>query len=117
MLMTDEEKYRAVELAAAIYERHPAGCCWHIVLDDGNYKDSDVKACRRWAAQAKHADCKELGPLLARMSRSQRNKVSRGLYAGMVRAMDEKKSKALWDSIPMATPEEIAAAERRPHGK
>lgn len=115
--MTDDEKYRAVELAATIYARHAAGCCWHVVLDDGNYKKADVEACIAWAAKAGHADCMELGPLLLRMSRTQRDKVSRGKYAGLIAAMDEKKSNALWASIPMASPEEIKAAERRHRGE
>lgn len=39
------------ELSREIYRHHPCGCCWHIVLDDGNVRASDVAFCRKWAAE------------------------------------------------------------------
>ncbi len=64
-------------LVAALYERHCAGCCFHIVLDDGNVEDSSVEFCMQFAAENECSECMALGPLLLRMSRTQRSKLRR----------------------------------------
>ena len=38
---------KAKELIAQIYRHSPAGCCWHVVLDDDNWDSIDF--CKRWA--------------------------------------------------------------------
>ena len=64
----------ALPLARQIYERHCAGCCLHVVLDDGNLDDECV---RLTIASAEHGDCRELAAMLLLMSRTQRAKLSR----------------------------------------
>ncbi len=39
-----------------IYE-HTAGCCLHIVVDDGNIRDCDVASCLEQAKTRGHEDC------------------------------------------------------------
>jgi hypothetical protein len=68
---------RVIPLARALYARHGAGCCLHLVLDDGNYGDDIVESCERGAAAAGHADCLELAGLLRQMSKTQRGKVAK----------------------------------------
>lgn len=64
-----------------IYDRSPAGCCWHIVLADGNVDDDDVEFCVKYAAESDHCetpeDCRALGPLMTIASRTQRTKAAR----------------------------------------
>lgn len=77
----------AAALKKLIYFRAPAGCCWHIVLDDGNVTDSDIE----WVianilsggphiCAAFTRECSEIAPLLRRMSITQRKKLIRGGY-------------------------------------
>jgi len=51
----------ADHLAAAIktiYARHSAGCCQHLVLDDGNTGDSCIATClKAWEDGCGYADC------------------------------------------------------------
>jgi hypothetical protein len=68
---------RGKELVRSIYERHLAGCCWHIVLDDGNTGDSAVAICVETAKSEGHADCIELAGIVPLMSKTQRRKVAR----------------------------------------
>jgi hypothetical protein len=56
----------------AIYARHFAGCCMHVVCDDGNTGDFAVEVCRKDAAKAKHDDCAKLGAFLSTLTRVQR---------------------------------------------
>lgn len=44
---------RAAELVRQIYENHGAGCCWHVVLDDGNW--DCIEHVRETLGQ--HAEC------------------------------------------------------------
>jgi len=62
-------------LVRELYSRHGAGCCLHIVLDDGNVMDDDVRFCIEWADKEGCKPCAELGQLLLRMSRTQRKKL------------------------------------------
>ncbi len=59
-------------LVRALHARHSAGCCLHVVLDDGNIDDRSVRFC---LDNAKHVDCKELASILMDMSRTQRKKL------------------------------------------
>lgn len=63
---------------------HGAGGCLHIVLDDGNVRDDDVRFCLDWAVE--HGDADGWKPdvdgawlchVLLRMSRTQRTKLYR----------------------------------------
>lgn len=40
---------QASEIISRIYNRHAAGCCWHVVLDDDNW--DSIEFCRRWAIE------------------------------------------------------------------
>lgn len=63
--------------AQAIYARHPMGCCVHLVLDDGNVRESDVEFCCTYALEQEHADCLAVALALRRMSKTQRLKLGR----------------------------------------
>lgn len=52
-----------------------AGGALHIVLEDGNVKDSDVRFCISWARQENDADGLALAELLLKMSKTQRIKL------------------------------------------
>lgn len=73
----------AERLRERIYDCNPVGCCWHIVLDDGNLDDGCVEMCELLAARHCHADCINLGPLIRCMSQTQRKKLSSRGYANM----------------------------------
>jgi hypothetical protein len=64
-------------LVAAIYSRPDGGvgCCLHIVLDDENIRDSDVKLCLERAKERGHDDCLQVATLLLRMSKTQRKQI------------------------------------------
>jgi hypothetical protein len=64
-------------LVKELYSRSPVGCCLHIVLDDGNVRDSDVAFCQQWALDRNHDDCSRLASLLMQMSERQRTKLHR----------------------------------------
>lgn len=85
-----------IELARTVYARHAAGCCAHIILDDGNVEQTWADECLASARARGHADCLVLCDALARMSQTQRQR----LYA----------SKAWWVTAMTDNP---AEAERR----
>ena len=68
---------RARELHRSIYGRHPCGCCWHIVLDDGNVDASSIAFCVAMAKEEGHPDCLELADLAPMLSRTQWNSLGR----------------------------------------
>lgn len=53
-----------------------AGCCLHIVVDDGNIDDDDVAFCVQEAERREHPWCEALARVMLRMSKTQRRKVS-----------------------------------------
>lgn len=63
-------------LVQALYARHAAGCCLHIVLEDGNVDDASVEFCITEASARAHDECHELAVLLGTMSRTQRAKLA-----------------------------------------
>lgn len=76
-------------LVERIYDAHPCGCCWHIVLDDGNIDDASVQFCADQAGTTRtywgitsecktEGACEEIAPMLLAMSKTQRKK----LYTG-----------------------------------
>ena len=56
----------------AIYARHLAGCCLHIVLDDGNLEDSSVDVCIAHSIREGHAECETLARNIRSLTGSQR---------------------------------------------
>lgn len=60
------------------YREKPGNGAWgslHIVLDDGNVTDDDVRFCIDWAEHNGDSDGKRLGEVLLRMSKTQRKKL------------------------------------------
>ena len=52
----------------------------HIVLDEGNINDKDIKFCRQYAADRNDLDGVELADILLKLSKTQRRKISSKLY-------------------------------------
>lgn len=83
--MTDNRKERtdamvlAKTLVRRIYARHGAGCCWHVVLDDGNTTRSIIDHSAETAGECGYMDCKALGELASLLSCTQFRKLSRTL--------------------------------------
>jgi hypothetical protein len=64
-------------LARAVYAKPlgGAGCCLHIVLDEGNVDDRSVDFCLDYARRKGHDDCARLAEILRSMSKTQRLKI------------------------------------------
>ena len=65
-------------IVQALYRRHSAGCCWHIVLDDGNVGNDSVAWCVNYIeteSTCRQPECRQLCDLLPKMSRTQRIKL------------------------------------------
>jgi hypothetical protein len=62
----------ALPLKASIYARHGAGCCLHVVIDDGNLGDSTIRYC---LDGAEHDDCRALAVMMLQMTPTQRRKL------------------------------------------
>ena len=60
-------------LTGLIYDQHSAGCCMHIVTDDGNIEDEHVRFCHTQAVRADHFHCAALAALLLTIPESMRN--------------------------------------------
>lgn len=65
-------------IVRGLYRRHAAGCCWHVVLDDGNYDSV------RWVVDSymptsgcRAIECRQLAELLPQMSATQLRKLRR----------------------------------------
>lgn len=69
--MTSVEKSLALGFILEIYRYHSAGCCWHIVLDDGNCEQGNVDFCRGVASKEQHMACMLLGGILADKTRGE----------------------------------------------
>ncbi len=59
-------------LVNRIYESSGAGCCLHVVLDDGNLENESVMWSKNHAITQQHELCIRVGRLLRRMSVKQR---------------------------------------------
>jgi len=64
-----------IPLLKIIYARHAAGCCLHILTDDGNVRDSDAAFCLETARQHGHQDCVAAAEKLVQMTQTQRRKI------------------------------------------
>ena len=62
-------------LVRMVYARHCAGCCLHVLTDDGNCEDESAQFCLQIARESGHADCLAAAEALALMSWTQRRKV------------------------------------------
>ncbi len=68
-------------LVRALYKRHSAGCCWHLVLDDGNY--TSVSWCvdriaKEGCYEAPALECLALAMVLPKMTVTQLRKLANG---------------------------------------
>lgn len=68
---------QVLPLVRVVYERHCAGCCLHILTDDGNVAQEHADFCLQQAHENGHADCLAAAQLLVAMSPTQRTKVYR----------------------------------------
>lgn len=64
----------------ALYLMCGAGCCLHVVLDDGNVETDSVRWCGQWATSQGHRGCGALADVLLRCSTTQRIKLARAPY-------------------------------------
>ena len=81
-----EDCIAAHALMLAIESQMAAGCCWHILLEDGNVDDDDVRFCIDWAEGNGErcrcpTSCRSIGGYLKAMSKTQRLKLIAGGYA------------------------------------
>lgn len=58
-----------------LYRRAEGGCCLHIVLEEGNVSDDNVRFCVEYAREKGHAECLALAETLLLMSKTQRGKL------------------------------------------
>jgi hypothetical protein len=68
-----------VPIIRALYRRHSAGCCWHVVLDDGNYDSVAWSVARiedEGCYEAPATECLELAKLLPKMTVTQIRKAA-----------------------------------------
>jgi hypothetical protein len=70
----DAEATAAYERIRAFMRQHPAGCCLHIVLDDGNLENGFVDYCLEYATTNGHEECMAVAKIVQRMSKTQRKK-------------------------------------------
>lgn len=68
-----------VPLVREIYATHDggAGCCLHLVFDDGNFDRESVQYCLEWARERQHQLCIKLAELCLEMSPTQLAKADR----------------------------------------
>ena len=64
-----------IPLMQAVYERHCAGCCAHIVTDDDNCGQDSAEFCLAQARRNGHADCIALCEALVQMTPTQRHRL------------------------------------------
>jgi len=62
-------------LVRKVYDQHGAGCCLHVVVDDGNWQQCFADSCLEWARENGHPDCIAAAEMLAQMTGTQRKKV------------------------------------------
>ncbi len=57
-------------------DSNSAGGSLHILIEDGNTRDSDIEFCIEWAKSKGDEDGIKLGEILLSMSRTQRGKIA-----------------------------------------
>ena len=74
--MTKPTIPEVLPLARAYFAKNPVWGSLHVVLDEGNVKDSHVQFCIEFAEERGDHDGLILAKLLLRMSRTQRLKIA-----------------------------------------
>lgn len=67
----------------ALYRRHAAGCCLHVMLDDHNLEQDTADWCVKYAeehAAERGCDCAPLARKLAALTMTQRGRCAREKY-------------------------------------
>jgi hypothetical protein len=59
----------------AVYRTNAAGCCWHILADDGNVEQGHVIFCEEYAREHGHPACIAVIEPMSKLSRTQREKM------------------------------------------
>ena len=54
---------RAIEIGKRLYD-DACGCCFHIVLSDGNFNRHSVDFCSKYAKEKGHLECLDLASYL-----------------------------------------------------
>jgi hypothetical protein len=67
-------------LIRAVYDRHMAGCCLHILTDDFNVEDECAVLCLEGAREHGHPDCIAAAEMLVQMTTTQRRKAAHQLW-------------------------------------
>jgi hypothetical protein len=69
----------ARRLKNAIYAHHRCGCCWHLVLDDGNVRPQHIRFCKRRALVSNCGipECLQLARLSKHISQKQWGRLGR----------------------------------------
>lgn len=60
---------------SAIYAGHGAGCCLHIVTDDGNVEADSVRYCLAQAKKRQHPECVKVANMLLALKEPQREAI------------------------------------------
>lgn len=76
--MTKPSVPEAIPIVRSLYLRHAAGCCWHLVLDDGNLDRSSVRSCVDRSCC--EPECRQLAAIIPRMSATQLRKLRRSWW-------------------------------------
>jgi hypothetical protein len=77
--MTKPTVPEVLPIVKELYKKHAVGCCWHIVLDDGNTGKDSVIWCANYVKECSctNDECSMLAELLPKMSRTQVTKLYR----------------------------------------
>jgi hypothetical protein len=57
----------------AVYARHSAGCCQHLVVDDCNTDDASIEHCNQAWEECGNADCLVVNRLIAMYPEDERD--------------------------------------------
>ena len=63
-----------------LYNRHSAGCCLHVVLDDENLEDLHVDSCIEFAVKNHHSECELLARAIRQLNEEQRAQLLKTQY-------------------------------------
>lgn len=72
-----------IPLLRAIYDRHCAGCCLHIMVDDYNVEQHSADYCLEAAIVREHEDCIIAALMMSQMTMTQRLKAARGWHGSV----------------------------------
>ncbi len=66
-----------IHLFADYYSKNASWGSLHIVMDDGNVTDDNVRFCKEWARKENDKEGERLSDILLLMSKSQRIRISK----------------------------------------